>query len=285
MSIEYDNYLNEHIANVQKAMNWMFENVPVVKANCPYMSDEFYGQDHDQSKYSDKEYAAYDNYFYGGNTSYGVKTAFDYAWLHHQNHNKHHWQYWVLIKDDPDEFGQPRMYPLEMPFKYVIEMIADWWSFSWRNNNLEEIFTWYEVHGPSMLLHPKTRDLVNFILDQMHRVIIMQLRRDGKEFDEKPYDLNIGEVADYMNGKDDILGHSDLKYGLPELKKYPMPDMEHVKSAIKFFNYVDPANEKELANAILARMKEYGMSFEDFGVGDENRFKKYIPEKYKEEGS
>lgn len=79
----------------------------------------------------------------------------------------------------------------------------------------------------------------------------------------------------------DILVHSDSnqKYGLPELKKYPMPDADHVRSAIRFFNYVEPKYEKKLARAILTRMKEYGMSFEDFGVGDENRFKKYVPKK------
>ena len=77
----------------------------------------------------------------------------------------------------------------------------------------------------------------------------------------------------------DMLAHSDSnqKYGIPELKKFPMPDADHVRSAIRFFNYVEPRYEKKLAAAILARMKEYGMSFDDFVVGDENRFKKYIP--------
>lgn len=69
----------------------------------------------------------------------------------------------------------------------------------------------------------------------------------------------------------------DKKYGIPELKKFPMPDADHVRSAIRFFNYVTPAYEKELANAIKARMREYGMSFDDFTVGEENRFSKYIP--------
>lgn len=68
------------------------------------------------------------------------------------------------------------------------------------------------------------------------------------------------------------------KYGIPELKKYPMPDAKHVRSAIKFFNYVEPEYEKELANAILARMREYGMNFDNFIVGEDNRFSKYIPE-------
>lgn len=69
----------------------------------------------------------------------------------------------------------------------------------------------------------------------------------------------------------------DPKYGIPQLKKFPMPDARHVKSAIKFFNYVAPKYEKQLAEAIIRRMKEYGLSFDDFTVGDENRFKRYIP--------
>lgn len=69
----------------------------------------------------------------------------------------------------------------------------------------------------------------------------------------------------------------EQKFGVPEQKKFPMPDAKYVRSAIRFFNYVDPSHEKELAKAILARMEEYGMNFDQFEVGDENRFKKYIP--------
>ena len=63
------------------------------------------------------------------------------------------------------------------------------------------------------------------------------------------------------------------KYGIPELKKYPMPDRDHVKSAIRFFNYVSPQYEKELANAIIRKIHEYHMT--DISVGPDNRFKKY----------
>ena len=70
----------------------------------------------------------------------------------------------------------------------------------------------------------------------------------------------------------------DKKYGVPEQKKFPMPDADHVRSAIRFFNYVEPRYEKELARAILKRMREYGLTFDDFTVGEENRFSKYIPE-------
>lgn len=75
-----------------------------------------------------------------------------------------------------------------------------------------------------------------------------------------------------------FLEHADLeedehKYGIPELKKFPMPDAAHVKSAIRFFNYVTPAYEKELARNILKRIKEYHIT--DIIVGPDNRFKKY----------
>ena len=72
------------------------------------------------------------------------------------------------------------------------------------------------------------------------------------------------------------------KFGLPKLKKFPMPDAAHVRSAIKFFNYATPSQERELANAILARMDEYGINPDDINVGDNNRFKRYLMESYLE---
>ena len=75
---------------------------------------------------------------------------------------------------------------------------------------------------------------------------------------------------------DDI--SDDKKYGVPEQKKFPLPDADHVHSAIRFFNYVEPEYEEELAKAILKRAKEYGVDISEINVGDENRFKKYLPE-------
>ena len=72
----------------------------------------------------------------------------------------------------------------------------------------------------------------------------------------------------------------DMKYGLPDKKKYPMPDRDHVMSAIKFFNYVSPADEKELARNILNRIREYGIT--DINVGENNRFGKYYKPDYLE---
>lgn len=58
---------------------------------------------------------------------------------------------------------------IEMPYKYVIEMICDWWSFSWSTGNLYEIFNWYEDHKKTMQLHKNTRKLVEDILSQIKK--------------------------------------------------------------------------------------------------------------------
>lgn len=62
-------------------------------------------------------------------------------------------------------------------------------------------------------------------------------------------------------------------FGIPELKKYPMPDEKHVRIAIRFFNYVEPEYEKELASNILKYIKKYNMT--DINVGKDNRFANY----------
>ena len=84
----------------------------------------------------------------------------------------------------------------------------------------------------------------------------------------------IDEYADIIEG-DFLISESsnDKNYGIPELKKFPMPDAKHVKSAIKFFNYVDAEHEKELATAIKGNIKKFGIT--NINVGSKNRFSKY----------
>lgn len=62
-------------------------------------------------------------------------------------------------------------------------------------------------------------------------------------------------------------------YGLPARKAYPMPDAKHVKSAIRFFNYASPEEEKELADNINKNIRKFKLS--DIQVGEKNRFRKY----------
>lgn len=38
----------------------------------------------------------------------------------------------------------------------------------------------------------------------------------------------------------------DSVFGIPQERKYPMPDEKHTRSAIKLFNHVDPKYEEQL---------------------------------------
>ena len=169
MSVKYDDYIQEHRENVAKAFNWLVDN-NILNGYSTEVIDkarhlcEF---SHDQSKYSEEEYDAYDKYFYGGNKSYEVVTNFNYAWLHHIHNNPHHWQHWVLINDDPGE-GEKI---LDMPEEYIIEMICDWWSFSWKQNKLGEIFEWLDEHRPYMKLSDSTDLMVDNILEKIDLVL------------------------------------------------------------------------------------------------------------------
>jgi len=63
------------------------------------------------------------------------------------------------------------------------------------------------------------------------------------------------------------------EFGIPEKRKYPMPDEDHVRAAVRMFNNCDPDDEEELAKAIIKKMKKFGIT--DIKVSAANRFKKY----------
>ena len=67
----------------------------------------------------------------------------------------------------------------------------------------------------------------------------------------------------------------DSVFGIPQERKYPMPDEKHTRSAIKLFNHVEPKYEKQLAKAIIKNMKKYNI--DGSVVGPNNRLRKYLP--------
>ena len=97
---------------------------------------------------------------------------------------------------------------------------------------------------------------------------------------ERDIDLIInqkGQVTESVLHEDKLKASERTDFGLPEKKKYPMPDKAHVLSAIKFFNYVSPEDEKTLARNINKKIKEYNMR-DEVNVGEKNRFSKYYNE-------
>lgn len=150
-------YNMEHIKNVNKAFRLLK----------PYLT-EFFSEEglfelekqikkHDASKFSDEEFYAYCEYFFGDKEK--AKDSFDYAWLHHQHHNPHHHQYWVLRK------GSGKTKVLDMPKKYIVEMVCDWWSFSIKSNSYADIIDWYKENKPNILISENTQKFTEKLLD------------------------------------------------------------------------------------------------------------------------
>ena len=175
---QYNQYLDQHIGNVQRGYEWLKENLPEILSEDNYIDESsYYGEldeiieQHDKSKYKkipDVEnyydlacdWDAYNDYFYGEKTPQ-VESAFNKAWLAHIHANPHHWQHWLLQHDDEG------LEALEMPYVFIIEMIMDWWSFSWKTEKLDEIFEWYNKHKSGIIFNSKTREVVESILDKI----------------------------------------------------------------------------------------------------------------------
>ena len=73
----------------------------------------------------------------------------------------------MLTNDDPENGSVA----LDIPQQYIIEMICDWWSFSWMTGNLFEIFNWYEKHKDYMILSEETRTFVETFLARMKVIL------------------------------------------------------------------------------------------------------------------
>lgn len=139
MSAQYDIYLVNHIKNVTKGYEILKDNLStdfICKHEINFYYLDLVIRKHDLSKYTKDEYVAYDEYFYGTKTE-KTKEKFDLAWLHHQNTNKHHWQYWLLKEDNG------LLKPLDMDIYSIVEMVCDWWSFSLKKNKILEIIKFY----------------------------------------------------------------------------------------------------------------------------------------------
>lgn len=118
---------------------------------------------HDWDKFLPSMWLPYAQYFYGdkerrgADGTYkndGLDRAFDRAWNGHQKRNKHHWQYWVLYRDDGSVEALP------MPDRHRREMLADWrgagraYIPDWHPSDTR---LWYKRNCDQMVLHPETR--------------------------------------------------------------------------------------------------------------------------------
>lgn len=118
---------------------------------------------HDLSKFLPSEFIPYARYFYGSYPKHSrispgtittyrglyqedIQKAFDYAWLLHIHRNPHHWQHWLLHKDD----GGLKVLP--MPIKYLAEMGCDWLGAGKAITGENNIAEWYSKNKDNIVV-------------------------------------------------------------------------------------------------------------------------------------
>lgn len=116
---------------------------------------------HDLSKFTPAELSHYQRQFFGDK---GDPEGFARAWLHHMNHNPHHWEYWCLRSDHSKGGSGAIDGWLPMPETYVREMLADWIGAGKTYKDGLPFEEWFIKNFPKMRLHPLTMERLRNVL-------------------------------------------------------------------------------------------------------------------------
>jgi hypothetical protein len=114
---------------------------------------------HDWTKFTPAEWTPYVNRFFSGSAGKEDKSAdpdeFHRAWTHHWHRNAHHWEHWLRADGEP----------MEMPEALVREMVADWMGAGRAITGRWEVCEWYAQTKAKQRIHPRTRVLVEWLLE------------------------------------------------------------------------------------------------------------------------
>ena len=114
----------------------------------------FRGIVHDWHKFLPSEFFPYARYFYmfpKRTKPEVIQDAFDKAWLLHQHRSRHHWQSWLLRNDSGN------IKRVNMPRKYILEMVADWKGAGRAIHGEDDVLRWYKKNAVDMDMHPDVR--------------------------------------------------------------------------------------------------------------------------------
>ena len=93
------------------------------------------------------------------------------CWVHHQNHNPHHWEYWIpRTGHNRCTPPYPDNVPIQMSEWAVREMVADWIGASRAYEGKWPVrgeWSWLKNNYPKIRVHPSTAELITSILTEM----------------------------------------------------------------------------------------------------------------------
>ena len=113
---------------------------------------------HDWDKFLPGMFISYAKTFYNpqGEKCYQPHEKFMYYWLKHIHRNKHHWQHWVLQKDDGGIYVEDSASVAD-----VLEMLADWRGAGRAQAEGLDTKDFYLSRYASILLSDTARELVD----------------------------------------------------------------------------------------------------------------------------
>lgn len=123
---------------------------------------------HDWTKFLPAELPNYQRQFFGKADD---PLGFTRAWIHHQNLNPHHWEYWIPRTGHTR--GTRPFYdnvPVPMPEWAIREMVADWLGASRAYEGqwpMPGEWPWFERSFQKIKVHPETHARLVEMLKEM----------------------------------------------------------------------------------------------------------------------
>ena len=141
-----------------------------VAKNCFAVGLYTQGIFHDFSKYCPEEFRTGVLFYQGTHSPNAVEReemGLSRAWLHHKGRNKHHYEYWIDIKNNHDGtlVGKP------MPTRYVVEMFCDRVAackvYEGKNYTNKSALAYYKRTQNRMTIHPDSAALLEGMLEYL----------------------------------------------------------------------------------------------------------------------
>lgn len=167
-------YIDEHVANVQKAFQSMFldrkDEIVRKYSDSDALEDAIEMvstkiEQHDYSKYSDEEFEGYRRRFFPTQEEKSdeeqveiAKEMFAKAWEHHYLNNDHHPNYWL------DENGKPT----DMELHAIVHMLADWGGMGIKFGGDPKQYYYEDAEEEKSMMTEQTKRIVEELLSILY---------------------------------------------------------------------------------------------------------------------
>lgn len=114
----------QYLKNIQGHLKTISLHKWLVFDLCVRCGIPLQGLIHDLSKFSPDEFLIGARYYQGDrspNAAERHENGFSRAWIHHKGRNKHHYEYWIDMREGCDG----TLYSNRVPTRYMVEMFCD----------------------------------------------------------------------------------------------------------------------------------------------------------------